>query len=366
MSGSRTGYKNQPDNQDSSLLLSVTPREVRDYELYPRFPMVALGLFAQTSQQAEAETALLRLGLAAIYAAPEFMDAKEDATALAAIAILKRHPELLFEKKQMIDHYGRKIYASPYQLFLGAGDVWAIKQVHTDIFPLISDGEEKAKTQFEEQFPNYDKELAEGMNEEARFYDNRNTQQIEAITKQLATVKQLIEADPFINKEPLDTTKQAVETLCKLFQPKPGEIIRSGLHLPLAIIKEVYKTYNALQCHWSYFSWAVIGPALDALSIVDGQCCQQGLKNLVMDKGPNRYCLSTYRHSKEQPLNVAFVNDDALGWVVLRGFGRRILAGWKTYGEQKQKFMGAIMQPCFNPSTHCLDAHAQPRRCVIC
>lgn len=390
MSNNRLVYKNKSDNQDSSLLLSVTPIDVRGYELYPRFPMAALGLFAQTSQQAEAETALLRLGQAAIYAAPEFMDAKEDATALAAIAILKRHPELLFEKrwvkKKIKSHDDQEreidIFASPYQLFLGAGDSWALKQVHEFILPKIEDGESLAKDHFKEQFPGYDKELAEGMNEEKRFYDDRNHQQVDAFKNQLVTVKALIEADPFSNDKASEATQQAIVALLKLLHPEPGEAIRSGLHLPLAIPLEAYKTYVALQSRWSYFSLEVIKPVLDALSNVDQQCCREGLKdlNMMMEKGPSRRCHSSYQHPTDQPLSLRLVNDKdkrgaaalvdpydgevifrsstpgvfdcynkngffgggarpGMRWIgaLLRAAGHGV---WKTYGEQKQKSMG--------------------------
>ena len=309
MSYSRTGYKNQPDNQDSSLLLGVPPVEVREDEMYHYFSIAALGMFAQTCQQAESETAFLRLLPAAIHAAPEFLDAKEDATALASIAILKKHPELLIRKKQVTDHYGREIWQSPYIIFVSSGDIWAFKQAREEIYPFLSqEDQEEADKQIRKTFPNLPWPLPEKLSEEM-FYDDRNQQQIKAIVDQLATVKGLIEADPFTNGEPLDETKQAVETLCKLFQPKPGEIIRSGLHFPLAIIKEVYKTYDALQSHGSFFSLAVIKPALDALSTVDGQCCQGGLRDLDMEKGPSRRCHPSYRHPLGQPLSLTLVND---------------------------------------------------------
>ena len=307
MSDTRSVYKNQPDNQDSSLLLGVTPIEAREDDMYPHFSIAALGMFAQTSQKAESETAFLRLLSASIHAAPTFLDAKEDATALASITILKKHPELLFRKGQVGDHYGREIWASPFQIFLGAGDIWALRQIQKDILPLIENGEAQAEAQFKEQFPNCPWPLPENLSEEM-LYDDRNKHQIEEIMKQLATVKQLLEADSFTNKEPLDTTKQAIETLCKLFQPKPGEIIRSGLHFPLAIMKEVYETYK-LQVHFSFFTLALIKPALDALPTVDGQCCQGGLSELNMEKGPNRRCHSSYRHPLGQPLSLTLVND---------------------------------------------------------
>ena len=291
--------------------LSHMPKDIRQEELYPLSPLSVLGLLARTSQQYEAETAFLRLLQASIHAAP--MDAKEDASSLASIAILKKYPELLFEKKKnkmITDHTGRKIFASPFQIFLGAGDVWALKQIQKDILPLIKDEKEQAKmeTQFKEQFPHCPWPLPENLRE-GMLYDDRNRQQIEEIKKQLATVKDLIDVDPFKNDKPSDATKEAVVTLCKLFQPTPGEVIESGLHFPLAIMEEIYKTYDALQSHWSFFSLNVIKPALDALSTVDGQCCQYGFRNLDMEKGPSRRCDSSYKHPLGQPLNLKLVND---------------------------------------------------------
>jgi hypothetical protein len=38
---------------------------------------------------------------------------------------------------------------------------------------------------------------------------------------------------------------------------------------------------------------------------------------------------------------------------------------WETYGEQKQKLMGGIMQPHEEKSTHCHNEHNRLRPCVI-
>jgi len=288
--------------------LSKLPKKIRQEVIYPFSPISTLGFLARTPKQFEADTAFLRLLPAAIHAAPAFMDAKEDARALAAIAILKKHPELLFKEGMVTDHYGREIWASPYQIFLGAGDSWALKQVHKDILPLIENGEAQAEAQFKEQFPNCPWPLPEGFSEEM-LYDDRNKKQIKAIVEQLAIVKQCIDVDFFTNKQPNDATKLAVETLCKLFQPKPKEVIRSGLHFPLAIMQEVYKTYNVLQHHWSFFALAVIKPAEDTLSTVDGQCCQGSLSELDMEKGPSRRCHPSYKHPLGKPLSLTLVND---------------------------------------------------------
>ena len=392
--------------KEDAFPLSKLPKDIRE-EIYTHSPLSAVGLLAQTSKQYKAETAFLRLLLAAIHAAPG--DAKKDTRALASIAILKKHPELLFEKKKnkmITDHAGRKIFASAYQIFLGAGDVWALRQIRKDILPLIKDEKEQAKmvTQFKEQFPYCLWPLPENLSEEM-LYDDRNRRQIGEIKKQLATVKVLIDVDPFINGKPLEMTQQAVEVLCKLFQPTPGEVIKSGLHFPIAIMEEIYKTYNALKGHWSFFSLNVIKSALDASSAVDGQCYQYGLSNLDMEKGPSRRCDSSYKHPLGQPLNLKFVNDKTerrarlvdpydgyvrfdsssrddfdwynkngldLGWVSLNplpGWAARSVGAtyvvWKAYGEQKQKLMELFWRPHEEKKTHCRNEHNRMRQCVI-
>ncbi|OGT45322.1 MAG: hypothetical protein A3E83_08650 [Gammaproteobacteria bacterium RIFCSPHIGHO2_12_FULL_41_20] len=132
-----------------------------------------LGLFAQVSQGAEEESAFPRLLTAAVNAEPESYKQK-DATRLAAIAILKRHPELLFKVGTVTDHFGRKIEATPYRLFLGAGDTWALKEVHESIIPCIENGNAIAEAQFKAQFPHCPWPSTPDMNEEA-LYDDRNT-----------------------------------------------------------------------------------------------------------------------------------------------------------------------------------------------
>ena len=75
-------------------------------------------------------------------------------------------------------------------------------------------------------------------------------------------------------------------------------------------MKEIYKTYHTLQGRWSFFAFAVIKSALDALSTVDGQCCQDGLVSIDMKKGPNRRCHSSYQHPLGRPLSLTLVNDN--------------------------------------------------------
>ncbi|MCW5584165.1 MAG: hypothetical protein KIT56_09910, partial [Gammaproteobacteria bacterium] len=154
-------------NEKASLpSLNNLPNDVKQIELYPRWSLSTLSLLAPTAKHYEEGTASFRLFPAAINAAPAYLDAKEDATALAAIAILKKHPDLLFIKKKVTDHYGREFWASPYQLFLGAGDIWALRQIQKDILPLIENGEVQAEAQFKKQFPNCPWPLPENFSEE--------------------------------------------------------------------------------------------------------------------------------------------------------------------------------------------------------
>ena len=55
------------DEVSSTLL----PQDIREEEMYPRWTLKVLGLFAQVSSQAEAETAFLRLLPSAVDAEPE-------------------------------------------------------------------------------------------------------------------------------------------------------------------------------------------------------------------------------------------------------------------------------------------------------
>ena len=135
------------------------------------------------------------------------------------------------------------------------------------------------------------------MNEEA-LYDDRNRKQIAEVIAQLKVIVEKITADPCTGAQAtLDETRKAVADLCQLFAPKEGEVIQTGLHFPLGIMKEIYKeiykVYDAQFQPWSgnqlsFFSRAVIGAAEAALTAVDGQCCKNGLSNLDMEKGPDR------------------------------------------------------------------------------
>lgn len=304
---------NNKDIKTVAFPLFDLPKDARDKEIYSNFSVKEFGLFAQTSIEAEQATAFLRLLTSAVDAEPESYE-QEDETRLAAIAILKRHPELLFKEGTVTDHYGRKFLASPYRLFLGAGDTWAIKQIHKEIIPNIEDGEAQAQAAYKKQFPNcpcpFDPDLGE-----EQFYDDRNKKQIEEVIAQLKIIAGKIAADPCIDGlATLDETKQAVADLCKIFAPNEGEIIKTGLHFPPVIMKEIYKAHNDPLNFWhsaqsSFFSRTVIGSALAASTAVDGQCYKTGLKNLDMEKGPDRRDGLFCRYPKGIPKRLTPINN---------------------------------------------------------
>lgn len=235
---------------------------------------------------------------------------KESETNLAVIAILKRCPaeslfELLFSKEVKItDHYGREIKASLYRLLLGTGDLWAIKQIHEEILLDNEDMKAEARRQFEKQFPgckSFDPKLGE-----EQLYDERNKKQIEDVIAQLKLIVKKVTADPCTNALATNNeTKEAVAALCRIFMPKEGEIIETGLHFPLGMLKEIGKVYDLAR--WdiyrvSYFSFAVIGAVLAASTAVYGQCYKNGLSKLDMKKGPDRRDGLFCRHPKGIPL----------------------------------------------------------------
>jgi len=311
MAGSR--YKKQQLPQTDSPLLRWVPRDVRAAKIYSVTPIDALGIFAQTCQKAEAETAFPRLLLSAVGAEPVSYN-QADETKLAAIAILKRHPELLFDKGIVTDHFGRKIFASPYQLLHGAGDVWALKQIHEEIIPNIENGEAKAQAQFQQQFPNctlpFDPELGE-----AALYDDRNIAQVEQVKETLKNIVAAISVDPCTNgKSTLPETSAAAEELRQLFAPNENEVIRAGLHFPVAILQEVFRVYDVQFDPWSgaqlsFFSREVIGTALAASTVVDGQAYKHGLSKMNFEKGPDRRDGLSCRHPKGIPAELAPLSD---------------------------------------------------------
>lgn len=136
----------------ASTLFAVTDIIIRKTKIYPHNLPNDLGLFANTSNEANRETFCLRIRLTAVYAEPVCYEQKDE-TRLAAVNLLKKDPESLFTEGMVIDYVGREMKASPYRLFLGSGDPWALKQVHDEIIPKIKDGEAKAKEEFNKQFP---------------------------------------------------------------------------------------------------------------------------------------------------------------------------------------------------------------------
>ena len=288
--------------------LDILPLETRE-EILSYCSLLDLSVFARVSHQAEEASAFVRLLPGVVAAAPESYQ-QVDETRLAAIAILKKYPELLFREAIVTDHFGRKIKASPYQLFLGAGDVWALKQVHEAIIPNIENGEAHAQAQFQAQFPNCQWPPAPDMSE-AALYDDRNKEQIEQVIAQLKKIVEKITADPCTHgRATLDETRQAVAELRRIFTPKEREIIETGLHFPLGIMHEIGKVYDAQWEPWSvdqlsFYSREVIGSAEAALTAVDGQCCKNGLANLNMDKGPDRRDGLFCRHPKGTPQSLS-------------------------------------------------------------
>lgn len=315
---------NHTTDKTVSVSLPDLPTEIK-YEFIPSFSLNLCGLFAQTSADAEKTTAFLRLLPSAVDAEPESYQ-QEDVTKLASISILKRHPELLFQKGMVTDHAGRKIRASPYQLFLGTGDVWAIKQVHDIIIPMLPEGATLAKIQYRQQFPNSPWPPASYMNENL-LYDNRNIAQIARVIELLRLIVTRITADPCTNGQAtLPETLQAVASLRQLFTPREDEVIKSGLHFPFAIMQEIYKVYKDQFDNWkrngrlAFYSREVIGAAEAALSAVDGQCCKNGIGVYDLLKGPNRNDGLFCRHPKGIPQELAPVRDKLGGVMFVEPF----------------------------------------------
>jgi hypothetical protein len=322
MLGRKSKQKNkpQPESPQAQSLLFQVPRDVRVQNTYPHFTRDTLCLFSLTCKRAAAETMHQRILHAAVGAEPESYQQKDE-TSLAAIAMLKKHPEFLFRKGNVIDHFGRNIFASPYQILLGAGDCWATTPVIEEILPKIKDGKALAVAQFQEQFPNCQLPYDVSMGEEL-LYDERNKLQIAQVIVQLEIIAKAIKADPCTNGlATLPDTNAAVAELCKLFAPKPGEVIETGLHFPLAIMREIFKVYAQiyLSHQWNrdqlaFFSREVIGAALMASTAVDGQCFKLGFKHLNLHeiKGPDRRDGLFCRQPKGIPQGLAPL-DDKLG-----------------------------------------------------
>lgn len=305
--------------QPESLLLGMDmPKDVRTYLIYPFTPIDMLGLFARTCKKAEAETALPRLLHCAAFALPESRN-QADKTKLAAIAILKRHPELLFQKGYTRDPAGHLIYGSVYQVFLGAGDIWALKTIHEQIIPLIEGGAAKALEQYLQQFPNptihafarlraKDYTLLQSLEikteelqskiqsilcKEEMQHDDINKALIAQVTEDLNEIAAAISADHCTNGKPLKTsTINAIRKLHEHLAPK-NVAIQTGLYSPPEILKIIHDIYHQHFPGWSgnqanAYSVEVIGGAERVASAVDAQCYKKGLSTFDIQTSPDR------------------------------------------------------------------------------
>lgn len=285
MTTTRSVINNDIDEQ-ASFPLFVLPQELREGGIYSNFSLTELSLFAQTARKAEQETASLRQALAAaLHAEPESYEL-QDTTKLAAIALLKKCPWLLFREIKW--HQG--VCTSPYRIILATGDFWARKQVHEHILPLIEDGEIKAQAEFEKQFPGceFDPKLGE-----EQLYDDRNRKQIADVMTQLDVIVKCVRTDFFTDRQAAQETTDAA---AKLGQILKSGIPETGLCFPLGIMKAIFQAYEKLAealgefeiDQLSFFSFKVIAPALAASTAVDGQCYKTGINNLDMENGPDR------------------------------------------------------------------------------
>jgi hypothetical protein len=336
MAGSRS------EQPQSPLLGMGMPRDVRTALIYPFTAIDMLGLFASTCQQAEAETAFPRLLHCAAFALPESYQQK-DKSKLAAIAILKRHPELLFQKGWTRDPAGHLIYGSPYQIFLGAGDIWALKAIHEEIIPKMKDGAATtAREQYIEQFPNPSclltsftaediivlKSLATEMQEDLQLkiqsisdeadehrsvlfdknefavihqllsenkredlcaklceadmlYDDRNKAQIAQVTELLKEIVAAISVDPCTNgKATQERTVNAIRALREYLAPQKEKIC-TGLYSPPEIMKIIHDVYNQ-----NFDPWTGDQLRLYSFEVIGGaQCSASAVDAQCYQKG---------------------------------------------------------------------------------
>jgi hypothetical protein len=266
--------------QEQSLLLGVVPRDIRTQLINSLLPIDVLGLFAQTCKKAETETAFLRLLHAAAFALPESYQ-QEDKTKLAAIAILKRYPGLLFQKGYTRDPAGNLLYGSAYQIFLGAGDVWALQTIHEEIIPNINDGEVVAKDQYQQQFPN------------GEIYDDRNHAQIAQAKEDLKEIVAAISIDRCAHgKATLQRTRSAIRALREHLAPQ-RDAIQTGLYSPPEILKIIHEVYGQNVDAWTWeklclYSYELIGGGERSAASVDAQCYRRGLTAFDIKIPPDR------------------------------------------------------------------------------
>jgi hypothetical protein len=257
-------------------LISELAPDVRVEYLYRKFSLRTLSFFARTCRLAENESRVFRLLHYAVNALPESYRQK-DKTKLAAIAMLKLYPTLLFEKNYVQCHLGL-IYGSAFQIFLGTGDLIALEEIRTEIIPRIENGLAIAIEQYALQFPYHAKGI---------LYDDRNIAQIAKVKEDLKIIPAAILADDSTGgKATKLETISVLNGFRKTLAPKEGEIIKSGLHSPPEIMKLINEVYEenvgvmeGLQL--VLFSCEVFRAAEAVASAVDGQRYNNGLYFIV-------------------------------------------------------------------------------------
>jgi hypothetical protein len=256
----------------TSPLLDLPP-EI-SHLIYTHLPMKEMGFFASTGKKAESESIRARLLKTAAFALPESYK-QDDKTKLAAIALLRKYPDLLFKKDYVKDPAGHWIFGSAYQVFLGANDIWALKTIYQEILPNIKDGLVTAQEQFNEQFPNH---AATGS-----LYDARNIALIAQIKENLAEIVAAFREDPCTDSKATQSrTIHAIKRLRAHLAPKEDEVIRTGLHSPPEIIRMIYAICYRNMTLWSseklgLYTREVIGSAERVATAIEAQCYKKGL-----------------------------------------------------------------------------------------
>ena len=264
-------------------------------KIYQRLPLKALSLFALTSKTAlddiRINTPIHRMMLhLAAFAAPDSPDQKVKSR-LAVMRLLKLYPELLFAKGIAKDPAGHNVGDSIYKIFLGAGDVWAQKEVREKIIPLIPKGEKIAQAQYKEQFPRHaDNKLTE----EEKLYDARNLAQFAEVKADLKEIAAAFTEDPCTGANP--TKQRTIDAFNKLshhLAPKEKEVITTGLHSPPKIMKMIHKFYDDHCNQWTEEQWRVysllaIGKSQKTATAVDAQYYKEGLVYIGENFEPDR------------------------------------------------------------------------------
>lgn len=257
---------------------------------------------------------------------------------LAAVSLLKRFPELLFDTNvanvPMIDHTGRAIQQSLYQQALATGDVWLLQDIHKYIFPLLPKAEKDtnqdlAVKQFEIAFPHYhepillDSILSQSpdlvfseeeksfFELESRYYDKRNVEQIISVKRALIAIFDAITADNCYKGVPNSETQLEIDKLVNALDNNNAIPIQSGLHFPMFILfmatnsveQQAYAAYHATlqdpepwdrSNQWaekcSVYALAVVKLVQKYMTAVDWQCLLNGLEDDIFDRqvGPSR------------------------------------------------------------------------------